>query len=33
VWTNAEYEAFRRRLESDDPPAICKSCGIYNGTF
>jgi MoaA/NifB/PqqE/SkfB family radical SAM enzyme len=33
VWHGAEYEAFRAALDSDDPPAICKSCSIYRGTF
>jgi radical SAM protein with 4Fe4S-binding SPASM domain len=33
VWNSEEYEAFRARLDSDDPPAICKGCAIYNGTF
>jgi len=33
IWTSAEYEAFRKRLASDDPPEICRGCAIYNGTF
>jgi MoaA/NifB/PqqE/SkfB family radical SAM enzyme len=33
VWNGAEYEEFRRRLDSDDPPQICKSCAAYRGIF
>ena len=33
VWSNEAYSEFRRRLESDDPPEICRSCAVYHGTF
>ncbi|MFP4441362.1 MAG: radical SAM protein [Chloroflexaceae bacterium] len=33
VWSSAEYQAFRERLDSDDPPEICRSCAIYTGIF
>jgi radical SAM protein with 4Fe4S-binding SPASM domain len=33
IWEGAEYEAFRARLDSDDPPEICRSCAVYNRTF
>jgi radical SAM protein with 4Fe4S-binding SPASM domain len=33
VWNSAEFGAFRERLASDEPPDICRSCAIYNGTF
>jgi MoaA/NifB/PqqE/SkfB family radical SAM enzyme len=33
VWGGEEFEAFRRRLDSDDPPEICRSCSLYHGTF
>jgi radical SAM protein with 4Fe4S-binding SPASM domain len=33
IWSNERYKEFRRRLESDDPPEICRSCALYNGTF
>ena len=33
VWTSDEYRDFRERLASDDPPAICRGCAVYNGTF
>lgn len=33
VWAGREYEAFRARLDSDDPPDICRSCAVYNHTF
>ena len=33
VWRGEAYEAFRRQLDSDDPPAVCRSCALYAGTF
>jgi radical SAM protein with 4Fe4S-binding SPASM domain len=33
VWSNAPYSEFRRRLDSEEPPEICRSCAVYNGTF
>jgi radical SAM protein with 4Fe4S-binding SPASM domain len=33
VWNGESYEAFRKRLSSDDPPDICRSCAVYSGTF
>jgi radical SAM protein with 4Fe4S-binding SPASM domain len=33
IWESAEYEAFRARLDSDEPPEICRSCAVYNRTF
>ncbi len=33
IWNSGEYEEFRRRLDSDDAPEICKSCSVYKGTF
>jgi MoaA/NifB/PqqE/SkfB family radical SAM enzyme len=33
VWNGPAYEDFRRRLDSDDPPEICRSCSLYAGTF
>lgn len=33
IWTSKEYEIFRNRLASGDPPEICRGCAIYNGTF
>jgi radical SAM protein with 4Fe4S-binding SPASM domain len=33
LWTGEKYEDFRRGLESGDPPEICRSCAVYNGTF
>ena len=33
VWHGRPYEAFRQQLDSDEPPAICRSCSIYKGTF
>jgi MoaA/NifB/PqqE/SkfB family radical SAM enzyme len=33
VWGGDAYEAFRRRLASEEPPDICKGCAVYNGHF
>lgn len=33
VWNGEAYEAFRKALDSDDPPPVCKSCSVYRGTF
>jgi len=33
VWSNDAYRRFREKLESDEPPGICKGCAIYNGNF
>jgi MoaA/NifB/PqqE/SkfB family radical SAM enzyme len=33
VWEGEAYRRFRERLDSDDPPDICRSCALYNGTF
>ena len=33
VWNGTEYEEFRARLGSDDPPEICKSCSVYAHVF
>jgi radical SAM protein with 4Fe4S-binding SPASM domain len=33
VWNSAQYDEFRDRLSSDDPPAVCRSCSIYKGVF
>ncbi|HTI46945.1 MAG TPA: radical SAM protein [Casimicrobiaceae bacterium] len=33
VWNNDGYRAFREQLASSSPPAICRSCSLYRGTF
>ena len=33
IWNSESYEAFRDQLDSDEPPDICRSCAVYNGTF
>jgi radical SAM protein with 4Fe4S-binding SPASM domain len=33
AWNGAAYHDFRARLDSEDPPEVCKSCSIYSGTF
>lgn len=33
VWNSDAYQRFRDQLNSEQPPAICRSCAVYNGTF
>jgi hypothetical protein len=33
VWNSAAYNTFRQELDWDEPPAICRSCAVCNGTF
>jgi radical SAM protein with 4Fe4S-binding SPASM domain len=33
IWNGAAYEDFRARLDSEDPPEICKSCSVYAHVF
>ncbi|MBV9439375.1 MAG: radical SAM protein [Candidatus Eremiobacteraeota bacterium] len=33
VWNGAAYADFRRRLDSDDPPEVCRSCSVYARVF
>jgi|HigsolmetaAR202D_1030399.scaffolds.fasta_scaffold18942_2 Predicted Fe-S oxidoreductases len=33
IWNGPAYQEFRNRLDSDEPPEICRSCAIYNSTF
>jgi len=33
LWNGTRYQAFRRALESNDPPAVCRACSVYNGVF
>ena len=33
VWHNAAYADFRRSLDSEEPPAVCRTCSLYSGTF
>ncbi len=33
VWNGAAYQDFRARLDSDDPPEVCRSCSLYSGIF
>jgi hypothetical protein len=33
IWHGAAYEAFRTDLLSDDPPAVCAGCAVYQGRF
>jgi radical SAM protein with 4Fe4S-binding SPASM domain len=33
VWNNEAYENFRRQLDSETPPEICRSCSVYSHVF
>ncbi|NJN16987.1 MAG: radical SAM protein [Oscillochloris sp.] len=33
VWSGEDYESFRARLDSDNPPEVCRSCALYQGLF
>ncbi len=33
VWRGPAYREFRRRLESPDPPDVCRGCSLYRGVF
>jgi radical SAM protein with 4Fe4S-binding SPASM domain len=33
IWNNDSYSEFRRRLASDSPHELCRSCAVYQGTF
>jgi radical SAM protein with 4Fe4S-binding SPASM domain len=33
VWASDAYQSFRDQLSSDQPPEICRTCAVYNGTF
>jgi radical SAM protein with 4Fe4S-binding SPASM domain len=33
LWNGDDYQSFRNKLASEDPPEICHSCSIYSGTF
>lgn len=33
VWNGPAYEEFRRRLDSPEPPEICRSCSVYTRVF
>ncbi|HYD80450.1 MAG TPA: radical SAM protein [Paucimonas sp.] len=33
VWNNDAYQDFRDRLDSAEPPEICRGCAVYKGTF
>jgi MoaA/NifB/PqqE/SkfB family radical SAM enzyme len=33
VWNGPAYGRFRAELASDEPPAVCRSCALYRGTF
>lgn len=33
VWNGDAYAAFRAQLSSEVPPAVCRSCSVYAGTF
>jgi len=33
VWNDAGFAAFRAKLDSDEPPDLCRSCAVYKGIF
>jgi radical SAM protein with 4Fe4S-binding SPASM domain len=33
IWSGETYRSFRERLDSKEPPEICKGCAVYRGTF
>jgi MoaA/NifB/PqqE/SkfB family radical SAM enzyme len=33
VWNGPPSRQFRAALDSDDPPEICRTCAVYQGTF
>jgi MoaA/NifB/PqqE/SkfB family radical SAM enzyme len=33
VWNGDAYRDFRARLDSDNPPDICRGCAVYQGKF
>lgn len=33
LWNGVAYGAFRDGLLRDEPPDVCSSCAVYNGTF
>jgi radical SAM protein with 4Fe4S-binding SPASM domain len=33
IWDGDADQRFRDQLDSDEPPEICRSCAVYNGTF
>jgi radical SAM protein with 4Fe4S-binding SPASM domain len=33
IWHSAAYREFRRRLDSADPPQVCRGCSLYRHTF
>ena len=33
TWNGEAYQTFRDQLASNEPPEVCRSCSLYNGTF
>jgi MoaA/NifB/PqqE/SkfB family radical SAM enzyme len=33
IWNGEGYRRFRNQLGSGDPPAVCRTCSLYQGTF
>lgn len=33
TWNNEAYREFRTQLASGAPPAVCRTCSVYRGTF
>ena len=33
IWCGEAYRDFRRRLDTPDPPPVCRGCSLYQHTF
>jgi radical SAM protein with 4Fe4S-binding SPASM domain len=33
IWYGEPYREFRRRLDSSNPPDVCRGCSLYRHTF
>ncbi|WP_447984750.1 radical SAM protein [Nitrospira sp. Nam74] len=33
IWNGRQYQTFRDRLDSDEPPELCRSCSVFKGSF
>jgi MoaA/NifB/PqqE/SkfB family radical SAM enzyme len=33
IWNDAGFAEFRAKLDSDEPPDLCRSCAVYKGIF
>ena len=33
IWAGSGYSEFRRQLQTDTPPEVCRGCSLYRGVF